>query len=48
MSNGSLQLPKTIMPLIIIGIIAIIFISKSLVNIDAGEAGVLLCPLTTV
>ena len=44
MSNGSLQLPKTIMPLIIIGIIAIIFISKSLVNIDAGEAGVLFKP----
>ena len=44
MSNGSLQLPKTIMPLIIIGIIAIIFLSKSLVNIDAGEAGVLFKP----
>jgi regulator of protease activity HflC (stomatin/prohibitin superfamily) len=32
------------MPLIIIGIIAIIFLSKSLVNIDAGEAGVLFKP----
>jgi prohibitin 1 len=44
MSNGSLQLPKTILPLIIVGIIAIIFLSKSLVNIDAGEAGVLFKP----
>lgn len=41
MSNGQLQLPKTIMPLLIIGIIAIIFLSKSTVNIEAGEAGVL-------
>jgi regulator of protease activity HflC (stomatin/prohibitin superfamily) len=41
MSNGQLQLPKTLMPLIIIGIFAIIFLSKSTVNIDAGEAGVL-------
>ncbi len=41
MSNGQLQLPKTIMPIIIIGIIAIIFLSKSTVTIDAGEAGVL-------
>ena len=41
MSNGQLQLPKTIMPLIIVGIIAIIFLSKSAVNIDAGEEGVL-------
>ena len=41
MSNGQLQLPKTLMPLILIGIVAIIFISKSTVTIDAGEAGVL-------
>ena len=41
MSNGQLQLPKTLMPLIILGIFAIIFLSKSTVNIDAGEAGVL-------
>ena len=41
MSNGQLQLPKTMMPLIFLGIIAIIFISKSAVNIGAGEAGVL-------
>jgi regulator of protease activity HflC (stomatin/prohibitin superfamily) len=41
MSNGQLNLPKTLMPLIILGIIAIIFLSKSTVNIGAGEAGVL-------
>lgn len=42
MSNsGQLQLPKTLMPIIILGIIAIIFLSKSTVTIDAGEAGVL-------
>lgn len=41
MSNGQLNLPKMLMPLIIIGILAIIFLSKSTVNIDAGEAGVL-------
>ena len=41
MSNGQLNLPKTLMPLIILGILAIIFLSKSAVNIDAGEAGVL-------
>jgi len=42
MSNsGQLQFPKTIVPLILAGIIAIIFLSKSTVNIDAGEAGVL-------
>jgi prohibitin 1 len=40
-NNGQLQLPKTLMPLIILGIVAIIFLSKSTVNIDAGEAGVL-------
>jgi len=41
MSNQQLQLPKTIMPLILLGIVAIIFLSKSTVNIGAGEAGVL-------
>ncbi len=40
-NNGQLQFPKTIVPLILAGIIAIIFLSKSTVNIDAGEAGVL-------
>ena len=42
MSNsGQLQLPKTLMPMLLIGIVAIIFLSKSTVTIDAGEAGVL-------
>lgn len=41
MDNGQLQLPKTIMPLILLAIAAIIFIAKSTVNIEAGEAGVL-------
>ena len=41
MSNGQLQLPRTIMPMIILGIVAIIFLSKSTINIDAGQAGVL-------
>jgi len=36
-----LQFPKGILPLVFLGIIAIIFISKSTVTIDAGEAGVL-------
>jgi len=40
-NNGQLQLPKSIMPMLFIGIIAIIFLSKSTVTIDAGEAGVL-------
>ena len=40
-NNGQLQLPKTLMPFILIGIIAVIFLSKSTVTIDAGEAGVL-------
>lgn len=40
-NNGQLQFPKSIVPLILAGIIAIIFLSKSTVNIDAGEAGVL-------
>ncbi len=36
-----LQFPKGMIPLVFIAIIAIIFISKSTVTIDAGEAGVL-------
>ncbi len=40
-TNGQLQLPKSLMPLIILGIVLIIFLSKSTVTIDAGEAGVL-------
>lgn len=40
-NNGQLQLPKSLMPILFIGIIAIIFLSKSTVTIDAGEAGVL-------
>ena len=36
-----LQFPKGILPLVFLGILAIIFISKSTVTIDAGEAGVL-------
>ncbi|MFD1294100.1 prohibitin family protein [Lutibacter holmesii] len=40
-NNGQLQLPKTLMPFILLGIIAIIFLSKSTITIDAGEAGVL-------
>ncbi len=41
MSNGQLQLPKSILPIIFIAIIGVIFLSKSTVTIDAGEAGVL-------
>jgi prohibitin 1 len=36
-----LQFPKGIIPIVFIGILAIIFISKSTVTLDAGEAGVL-------
>jgi len=36
-----LQFPKGILPLVFLGILAIIFISKSTVTIDSGEAGVL-------
>ena len=35
------QFPKGILPIVFIGIIALIFISKSTVTIEAGEAGVL-------
>lgn len=41
MSNGQLQLPKTLMPIIIGVIILIIFISKSTTTIGSGEVGVL-------
>lgn len=40
MSN-QLQLPKSIFPFIIIGIFLIVFLSKSIVTIEAGESGVL-------
>lgn len=40
-NNQQLQLPKSLMPMLFIGIIAIIFISKSTVTLDSGEAGVL-------
>lgn len=40
-NNGQLQLPKTLIPLIIVGIIVIIFLSKSAVTIGSGEVGVL-------
>jgi regulator of protease activity HflC (stomatin/prohibitin superfamily) len=36
-----LQFPKGILPIVFIGILVIIFISKSTITIDAGEAGVL-------
>ena len=36
-----LKFPKGVLPLVFLGILAIIFISKSTVNIDAGKAGVL-------
>lgn len=39
--NQQLQLPKGILPLIFLAILAVIFISKSTVTIGAGEAGVL-------
>tara|TARA_R110001583_G_scaffold31233_3_gene107060 strand:- start:8706 stop:9539 length:834 start_codon:yes stop_codon:yes gene_type:complete len=40
-NNGQLQLPKTLIPIIIIAVIAIIFLSKSTVTVDSGEVGVL-------
>lgn len=36
-----LQFPKGILPIVFIGILVLIFISKSTVTLDAGEAGVL-------
>ncbi|PKP08981.1 MAG: peptidase [Bacteroidetes bacterium HGW-Bacteroidetes-3] len=41
MSNGQLQLPKTLMPIIIGVIILVIFLSKSTTTINSGEVGVL-------
>ena len=41
MAQPQLQLPKGLFGLIIIGIIALVFLSKSAVTIDSGEAGVL-------
>ena len=41
MAQPQLQLPKGLFGIIIIGIIALIFLSKSTVTIDSGEAGVL-------
>ena len=35
------QIPKGIIPIVFLGILALIFISKSTVTVDAGEAGVL-------
>ncbi len=41
MSNGQLQLPKTLMPIIIGVIILVILLSKSTTTIGSGEVGVL-------
>lgn len=41
MNNNQLNIPKIGLPLIFLVILLIIFISKSIVTIDAGEAGVL-------
>jgi regulator of protease activity HflC (stomatin/prohibitin superfamily) len=41
MSNGQLQLPKTLMPVIIGVIILVILLSKSTTTINSGEVGVL-------
>jgi len=41
MTNGQLQLPKTLMPIIIGVIILIIVLSKSTTTINSGEVGVL-------
>jgi len=40
-NNGQLQLPKTLMPIIIGVIVLVIFLSKSTVTINSGEVGVL-------
>ena len=39
--QAQFQFPKGILPIVFLGILALIFISKSTVTIDAGEAGVL-------
>lgn len=41
MQPSSFDFPKSIVPLIVLGVIALIFLSKSTVTIEAGEAGVL-------
>lgn len=41
MSQQRLEFPKNIFPIIFIGVLALIFLSKSTVTIEAGEAGVL-------
>src|SRR5210317_536562 len=39
--QAQFQFPKGILPIVFLGILALIFISKSTVTIGAGEAGVL-------
>lgn len=39
--QSQIQFPKGILPIVFLGILALIFISKSTVTINAGEAGVL-------
>ncbi len=41
MSQQRLEFPKNILPIIFLGVLALIFLSKSTVTIEAGEAGVL-------
>ncbi len=41
MQHSGIDFPKSIIPFIVIGVIALIFLSKSTVTIEAGEAGVL-------
>jgi regulator of protease activity HflC (stomatin/prohibitin superfamily) len=41
MSNNQLQLPKAILPMVFLAVIAVILFSKSFVTVDRGEAGVL-------
>lgn len=41
MQHSGIDFPKSIIPIVVIGVIALIFLSKSTVTIEAGEAGVL-------
>jgi regulator of protease activity HflC (stomatin/prohibitin superfamily) len=41
MQHSGIDFPKSIIPFVVIGVIALIFLSKSTVTIEAGEAGVL-------
>lgn len=41
MQQSNFDFPKSIIPFIVLGVIALIFLSKSTVTIEAGEAGVL-------